>query len=119
MYRDGRCFFFFQAEDGIRDVAVTGVQTCALPIYGRKVLLVRLDGDVYAYEDRCAHLGVPLSQGTLDGDVLTCSAHHYQYDVRTGRGINPKCVSVSAYPVKIDGSDVFVDPSAPSGEGGP
>src|SRR2546429_5703780 len=32
----GRCvlifFFFFQAEDGIRDVAVTGVQTCALPI---------------------------------------------------------------------------------------
>src|SRR5687768_18589893 len=33
-------FFFFQAEDGIRDVAVTGVQTCALPIsywYGRTV----------------------------------------------------------------------------------
>src|SRR2546422_8610483 len=27
-------FFFFQAEDGIRDVAVTGVQTCALPIWG-------------------------------------------------------------------------------------
>src|SRR2546429_3846150 len=27
------CVFFFQAEDGIRDVAVTGVQTCALPIY--------------------------------------------------------------------------------------
>src|SRR3712207_4134002 len=27
-----RCFFFFQAEDGIRDIGVTGVQTCALPI---------------------------------------------------------------------------------------
>src|SRR5207245_6210551 len=26
-------FFFFQAEDGIRDATVTGVQTCALPIY--------------------------------------------------------------------------------------
>ena len=26
-------FFFFQAEDGIRDIGVTGVQTCALPIY--------------------------------------------------------------------------------------
>src|SRR2546429_4147821 len=33
-------FFFFQAEDGIRDVAVTGVQTCALPIYGEKLALV-------------------------------------------------------------------------------
>src|SRR5256884_922036 len=29
--------FFFQAEDGIRDVAVTGVQTCALPIYAKVV----------------------------------------------------------------------------------
>src|SRR5437763_8834633 len=28
-------FFFFQAEDGIRDTSVTGVQTCALPIYAR------------------------------------------------------------------------------------
>src|SRR5256885_10275242 len=34
------CFFFFQAEDGIRDYKVTGVQTCALPIY----LAVRRDG---------------------------------------------------------------------------
>src|SRR2546427_12939250 len=29
-------FFFFQAEDGIRDLTVTGVQTCALPIYCRR-----------------------------------------------------------------------------------
>src|SRR2546429_5291406 len=39
LMRRSRCailrtlFFFFQAEDGIRDVAVTGVQTCALPIF--------------------------------------------------------------------------------------
>src|SRR5256885_15360977 len=31
----GACFFFFQAEDGIRDYKVTGVQTCALPISAR------------------------------------------------------------------------------------
>src|SRR2546430_2979495 len=31
-HRFGLCFFFFQAEDGIRDLTVTGVQTCALPI---------------------------------------------------------------------------------------
>src|SRR2546430_17590421 len=38
-------FFFFQAEDGIRDLTVTGVQTCALPISGR-------DGPVR--RDHCA-----------------------------------------------------------------
>src|SRR5687768_18575370 len=32
--------FFFQAEDGIRDVAVTGVQTCALPIFAGRLLPV-------------------------------------------------------------------------------
>src|SRR3712207_8501563 len=32
-------FFFFQAEDGIRDIGVTGVQTCALPIYSTVSLL--------------------------------------------------------------------------------
>ena len=32
------CIFFFQAEDGIRDYDVTGVQTCALPIYTGKAM---------------------------------------------------------------------------------
>src|SRR5207248_6148372 len=32
-------FFFFQAEDGIRDRTVTGVQTCALPIFTRDIVL--------------------------------------------------------------------------------
>src|SRR5256884_3837872 len=33
-------FFFFQAEDGIRDVAVTGVQTCALPISVKRLAVI-------------------------------------------------------------------------------
>src|SRR6266436_8977229 len=37
-------FFFFQAEDGIRDVAVTGVQTCALPILAGELIPARLRG---------------------------------------------------------------------------
>src|SRR5207248_6065365 len=36
-------FFFFQAEDGIRDRTVTGVQTCALPIFGLRASDRRLD----------------------------------------------------------------------------
>src|SRR5687767_15762972 len=34
-------FFFFQAEDGIRDKLVTGVQTCALPIFGSAAIALR------------------------------------------------------------------------------
>src|SRR5690554_6839794 len=45
--QSGRYFFFFQAEDGIRDADVTGVQTCALLIYGRRprILVAKLGQD--------------------------------------------------------------------------
>src|SRR3712207_7287072 len=36
-------FFFFQAEDGIRDIGVTGVQTCALPIFHNHLLCVAVE----------------------------------------------------------------------------
>src|SRR6266540_4792616 len=43
-YRVYFVFFFFQAEDGIRDRDVTGVQTCALPISARRVAAGAADG---------------------------------------------------------------------------
>src|SRR2546430_1270282 len=43
-------FFFFQAEDGIRDLTVTGVQTCALPISAGAVLLVGLGDGLRSVE---------------------------------------------------------------------
>src|SRR5256886_4348271 len=43
------CFFFFQAEDGIRDLTVTGVQTCALPISSRILLPLVLGLSAAAY----------------------------------------------------------------------
>src|SRR3712207_7341003 len=56
MCRRVRFFFFFQAEDGIRDIGVTGVQTCALPISARGAGGVRF---AVAWKDRtrpgCGH----------------------------------------------------------------
>src|SRR2546422_650877 len=48
-------FFFFQAEDGIRDVAVTGVQTCALPIFFNRDFHI---------------LGIPAWQGHLEAEPI-------------------------------------------------
>lgn len=77
---------------------------------GRSVLLVRLGNDVFAYEDRCAHLAVRLSDGRLDGCVLTCRAHEWRYDARTGKGLNPEGVGLRRFPVKIEDGEIFVDP---------
>jgi toluene monooxygenase system ferredoxin subunit len=88
-----------------------------LTVGGKRVLLLRTADGVFAYEDRCAHLGVPLSQGTLKGTVLTCSAHHYQYDAASGHGINPRGVRLTPLAVRIDGGKIAIDPS-PALEGG-
>jgi toluene monooxygenase system ferredoxin subunit len=77
-----------------------------------RVLLVRHEGVLRAYEDRCCHLGVPLSKGELQGGVLTCYAHHWQYDVRTGRGINPANAELRAFPVQVSNGDILVNPPA-------
>src|SRR5208282_6104131 len=62
-------FFFFQAEDGIRDATVTGVQTCALPIYaaGQPVEEVSRQGLVAGRDRRVQPVG--LSRPVTHPDV--------------------------------------------------
>jgi toluene monooxygenase system ferredoxin subunit len=86
-------------------------------VAGEKLLLLKLDGRVCAYADRCAHLGVALSAGKLEGHVLTCSAHHYQYDARTGLGINPRRVALTRYEAKVEDGQILVDTDAAVGGG--
>src|SRR5438034_10540462 len=56
------CIFFFQAEDGIRDHCVTGVQTCALPI-----LQLTADSFLDQLGKRCEGAGVRLTRQLLEG----------------------------------------------------
>src|SRR3712207_7896475 len=87
------CLFFFQAEDGIRDIGVTGVQTCALPIsYGRRQLLVGVDhgvvlhagprADDYLVEVPPEHGPEPDARPVLDSHVP--DEHRGRRDERAG-----------------------------------
>ena len=80
-----------------------------LTVDGTRVLLVNLEGRVYAFEDRCPHLGLPLSDGLLDGSRLTCRGHHWQYDVCTGQGVNPAATRLRSVPVRVEDDQVLVD----------
>src|SRR2546429_4622983 len=82
MYMDAVVvFFFFQAEDGIRDVAVTGVQTCALPISGSEGAFAGVTASDAAAEDQGEFVGLtnaaigveePLLK-SIDGSATTRS----------------------------------------------
>ena len=76
---------------------------------GIAVLFVNIDGEILAFLDKCPHLGTPLNQGLLEGRVLTCSAHHWRFDVvDRGVGVNPKNCRLISYPVKIEDGKVQV-----------
>ena len=58
-------------------------------VAGHRILLINIDGEVSAFADRCSLQGFPLSRGRLVGTTLTCAAHEWQYDARTGAGRSP------------------------------
>src|SRR5688500_19769066 len=60
-------YFFFQAEDGIRDYKVTGVQTCALPIFADRGL--RLPGRLRGVVERKLHEAIGSGRDRLDAIV--------------------------------------------------
>jgi toluene monooxygenase system ferredoxin subunit len=80
-----------------------------LVVAGVRVLLVHLEGGVFAFADACPHKGVPLSDGKLQDEVLICRAHEWQYDARSGCGINPQDARLRRFPVRIEGQAILVD----------
>jgi len=76
---------------------------------GDDVLLAHLPGgELRAYQARCPHQEYPLSTGELDGSVLTCSAHGWEFDLDTGSGVNPSGCTLYRFPVRRDGDRISV-----------
>ncbi|MGH9281011.1 MAG: Rieske (2Fe-2S) protein [Acidimicrobiales bacterium] len=73
------------------------------------------DGRAYALDDRCPHMGFPLHRGTVEEGLLTCHWHHARFDLSTGGTLDPFADDVRAFPVEIDGDEVFVVVDGPDG----
>ena len=76
---------------------------------GKAIALANVGGQFHAISNTCLHRGGPLGDGPLEGSVVTCPWHGWQYDVSTGKvGQNPS-VGVEVYRVEVRGDEVFVD----------
>lgn len=76
---------------------------------GKTVALANVGGKFYAINNTCLHRGGPLGQGVLDGKVVTCPWHGWQYDVTTGKVVQNVAVGVDSYPLEVRGEDIFID----------
>ncbi|HET6696343.1 MAG TPA: Rieske (2Fe-2S) protein [Gaiellaceae bacterium] len=51
---------------------------------GREILLIRVAGQLHAFDNACPHEGNPLVDGDVLGDQLECAYHAWRFDLRTG-----------------------------------
>jgi 3-phenylpropionate/trans-cinnamate dioxygenase ferredoxin subunit len=56
-----------------------------IAVQGREILITRVGDKYYATDNRCTHMGGKLSQGKLEGTVVTCPKHGSQFELRDGR----------------------------------
>ena len=80
-----------------------------LEVNGHHILLVNFENRVYAYADICPHQQSRLSEGTLTKKILRCGRHHWEFDICSGSGVNPRNACLKRFPIRVDGDDILVD----------
>jgi nitrite reductase/ring-hydroxylating ferredoxin subunit len=75
----------------------------------RIVALFNVAGTFYAIDGVCPHQGGPLGKGRLEGCILTCPWHGWQFDVRSGQHqLNPR-LHQPAFAVRVEEEQILVD----------
>jgi nitrite reductase (NADH) small subunit len=101
-------------------IAVARVADCPpgsareLVANGRIVALFNVDGRFHALDGVCPHQGGPLGKGTLQGCIVTCPWHGWQFNVSTGQHQTSQSLVHPGFAVRVEGDQVLVDlPSEP------
>lgn len=103
----------------VADVSEIPAGAMKMAVYGgTEVLIVNFGGAYYAINNKCTHAGARLSEGKLEGAVVTCPKHGSRFDVTSGKALSgPKIgflklkgKDVAAYDVRVDGTAVLIRP---------
>lgn len=75
---------------------------------GQEVAIFCVEGQWYAIDNSCPHEGGPLGEGELEGDIVTCPWHGWQFNVKTGQGNNAYGEDVKRYPIEQTADGLFL-----------
>lgn len=90
---------------------ITPGKMVKVAVDGREILIANIDGKFCAIDDTCTHSGASLSEGTLEGDVVTCGWHKAEFDCKTGKLVKfpAKIRDLASYKVSVESDNVFVE----------
>lgn len=90
----------------VGSIPVGGGET--FTVRGRLVAVFNHDGEYYAIDDLCPHMGASLGSGCLEGDVVTCPWHAWRFRVTDGAWADNPKVKVDAFAVRVEGDMILV-----------
>jgi nitrite reductase/ring-hydroxylating ferredoxin subunit len=77
---------------------------------GQAIALFYHDGEVYAVDNRCPHMGFPLTRGSVEDGVLTCHWHHARFELEEGDTFDIWADDVQTFPTDVRDGEVYLDP---------
>jgi nitrite reductase/ring-hydroxylating ferredoxin subunit len=77
-------------------------------VNGQRIAIFNVDGTFYAIDDVCQHQGGPLGEGEVDGKIVTCPRHGWEYDVTTGANTLDDDLKQEQFEVQVNGNVILV-----------
>lgn len=77
-------------------------------VNGKTLAVFNVDGDFHAIDNTCVHRGGPLGEGDVEGSVVTCPWHGWQFNITTGECVKNPAAKVEVYQVKVVGEEITV-----------
>ena len=99
----------YRAEAARRAAGVEGFEASYGADIYQRIALFNVAGKIHAIDDTCPHAGAPLSEGQLNGCVVTCPWHAIRFDVTSGRVPGQSDDSLAVYPTFINGDQIEVE----------
>ncbi len=97
----------YQRIATVAEVTKVGLRT--VHVNGHVIVLVHHEGEIYALDNRCPHMGFPLDRGSVQDGILTCHWHHARFDLCTGGSFDLWADDTPNFPVEVRNGDVFVN----------
>jgi len=80
-------------------------------IDGKDIVVINIDGNYFAINDTCTHAGGSLSEGKVEGSIITCDWHGAQFDCKSGKLVKfpAKINDLESFKVVIESDTIFVE----------
>lgn len=74
----------------------------------RPFAVLNTSGEIVCFDGTCPHAGGPLGQGMIQGKMLVCPWHGWEYDCRTGVNDSDEDVVLERFPVVVEKGEIFI-----------